>query len=394
VIAGRLLLGASLLVVGLSACGVDAAKVPATASYLAHGEKAQSDRPVNLAIVGATRGVLPVGESGVATSVIADVRAEAPLRDLSVVLLTGDQVARSSTAEWQGFADRWSDVLDVAVPSTNKARKPVLAMPGNGERAGDRKLKGFGAAFPDQAIDIGYNREASWSYVDVETQGRTWRLLTLDSRRSALGSRWQEQLFWLPQVVTGDAFDHLVVLMPDPYVTLAGNTEMDRDGGPSELIGIIDDHAGIGKLELIISGGTGTNEFFLPTGVYGEGFLVAGNSGVGAPNLKRWARGADVPFKELTHDALFTLATMAEFDLWARDLAFSDRVRDMAKGEGSWEGFDAEIDGGSFQMQGWWQLQLAGDTLSTTWRMRRHDGSFHDLFTATLGANGAWSSSK
>ncbi len=378
--------------VGLTACGIDPAKVSPAKVYAEAGSKVVSDRPVTFALVGATRGGIGF-ESPDADAVIADVRAEAPLRDLRFVMLSGDYVLRSTTAEWDSFAARWADVLDLPVTSTNKARKPVVAIPGNGERVGDPKLKAFGAAFPGLVNDIGYNRVASWGSIDIEAQGATWRILLADSNRKELGSRWEEQSFWLPKAVKGD-FDHLVVVMPDPLVTLAAGTSMDDDGGPSEILSIIDEHAGVGDLKLVIGGGTGTNEFFLPTGTYGEGYLVAGNSGVATPQLARWAKGESLPYAEVSHEPLFGLALMAAFDARAADGGYAEKTIEHARGSGAWEGFDAAFEAGTLPLVGWWAVSIAGDVVTVTYRQQQPDGSFRDVWTGRGDASKGWSTTR
>lgn len=380
----------AMVVAGAIGCGLDPNKVPSLSVYAQHEDVITTDRAVVWALIGGTAGA----SSSATETVIADLRAELPIRDVQGVVLTGNHVARSSTAEWQAFATRFANVVDGPMASSNQARKPALAIPGDGERLGDRRLKGIGAAFPDQFVDIGHNRVASWGFVDITSKGETWRILFVDSRRGALGSRWEEQLFWLPKAVVGDHFDHILVFMTDPLVTLARGTVMDRDGGPSTLLEVIDDHAGIGKVKAVFASGSGTNEFFLPTGAYGEAFVVVGNGGVGAPNLRRWAQEPDLPFDEVTHEALFGLAVVDLFDKWADAYGYNERLRQQAHGTGSWEGFTAEIDGAALPIQGWWELRLDGGLAQLTLRTRQADDSMADLFYARCEPNGVWSTSR
>ena len=70
---------------------------------------------------------------------------------------------------------------------------------------------------------------ASWGYFDQVVSGVKWRFLVVDSNKEALGSRWREQLFWLPKAAAGD-YEHLLVFMHDSRVTLATDGEMNPDG--------------------------------------------------------------------------------------------------------------------------------------------------------------------
>jgi hypothetical protein len=182
--------------------------------------------------------------------------------------------------------------------------------------------------------------------------------------------------------------------MPDPLVTLAAGTSMDDDGGPSEILSIIDEHAGVGDLKLVIGGGTGTNEFFLPTGTYGEAYLVAGNSGVATPQLARWAKGESLPYAEVSHEPLFGLALMAAFDARAADGGYAEKTIEHARGSGAWEGFDAAFEAGTLPLVGWWAVSIAGDVVTVTYRQQQPDGSFRDVWTGRGDASKGWSTTR
>jgi hypothetical protein len=375
----------------LVACGLDPSKVASHAIYADDGDRIQASGHVSFAVVGDTR--TPLGaptESDAVHGLIADVAAQVPARDLAFVVLTGDYVRRSSSAEWSAFSQRWTDVLLGDAVSDSRTRREVVAMPGPNEAAGDPSLRGYGAAFAGTGAEIGHNRVGSWSRFDVDVDGETWRFVFLDANRDALGSRWDEQVFWLPGVVSGDGFDHLLVFLSDPLVTLAQGAAMDAGDAPSELLGIVDDNSGIMKLLGVFSGGPTTNEAFLPSGSFGELHVVAGNGGVGGQNLARWGDGTAAGVKELALEAMFDVALMEQFDHWAASAMFSERTIDHAKARGEWEGFGGEYDGTAYPVQGWWIVDLKKRTMDVTFRMRRFDGTFRDIYAVRYSRSAGW----
>ncbi len=375
----------------LAGCGLDPSKLTAHQLYAKDSEELRVADELSFAVVGSTRSSLTGrGESGAATETVSDIRTQIPVRGLDFVVLTGDYVRTSSTSEWVDFAERWQDVLESELPSTNKARKRVLAMPGTGEILGDKRLQGYGATFEGTGRSIGHNRVASWSSFDLKVDRTTWRLVFLDAHRQALGSRWEEQIFWLPKVVTGQGFDRLIVLMNEPLVTLGSSATMDPGDGPSELLEIIEDHTEVMKLYAVITGGPPTNEAYLHSGNYGEIHVLAGNAGVPSMSLRRWGPADEAGLLDVSLDAGFDFEMLKEFDKWVEDLGFPDRVVDQAKARGSWDGFTAELDGTHFPIQGWWIVTLDDDELELTFRIRRHDGTFHDTYSTRFDDSKGW----
>jgi hypothetical protein len=363
---------------------------------------------VAIAIVGATHASI-AGIPGVQPSApfIKDVSDQAAIRDVELVALTGDYVRRSTTSEWKAFDEQWKEVLRGSTLSDNKGRKKVAPMPGTHERMGDGRMKGFGAAFENVGAPIGYNRVGSWYYFDVKTKGKVWRLLFLDTHKASLGSRWQEELFWLPKVVSEQAYDSLLVFMPDPLVTLAAGTPMDADDGPSELLATIDENTEIGKLVAVIAGGAPTNEAFLPSGNFGELYIVAGNSGVPGADLARWGNGdaADFPGtvktssggqqgRDVNLEPMFVVALMKEFDAWAGPKKFPEQVIDHAKARGIYATPPPSgvYDGDLFPVQGWWIVELEGKNVVFTFRMRDADGKFRDVYSIRYEKMNGWMS--
>ena len=219
-------------------------------------------------------------------------------------------------------------------------------------------------------------------------------MLFLDAGKDVLGSRWKEQLFWLPKVVTDPTFDKLVVFVNQPVVTLSTGHTAQAAENSKTLFTLIDDNIPLGKLKAIVSGGVATNEFFLPTGAYGEAFLVAGNGSVSSPGLDRWSKEQGIGEGDLGHDAIFGLALLNEYEKWAEALAWPERALNEARAEGSWDGFVARLPGNRFPTSGWWTMEIDRAELSFSYRQRRYDGSFVDLFSARCDPNTGWATSR
>ena len=376
----------------LAACGLDPSKVPSHEVYAVDGAELAANRPVSFAIVGQTRSVAygVKGEPKAALDVVSDVRDAIALEGLDFLVFTGGYVRRSTNDEWKAFSERWRDVVRGEALSDSKGRKKLLAMPGAGEMLGDRQIKGYGAAFPEMGAEIGYSRTASWGHFDQKVGSETWRFVFVDTHRKAMGSRWQEQLFWLPKVVSGDDFDKLLLFMPEPLVTLANGEKMNRGDAPRELLEVIDDHSGIGKLMAVFSGGVPTNEVYLPDGSYGALHVVAGNSGIGMPDLPRWGPADAAGLKDVSLEPMYDVALQRELDIWAEDLELGDRILDKAKARGEWETYTGTYEGSVFPVQGWWRVKIRGKSVDVTFRQRRHDGTFRDGYSMRYTRRNGW----
>lgn len=394
----RLLLGmtlaaiSTLTVAPLAGCGVDPGKVPAHEVYAKDGETARAKGKLSFAVVGATRSVAygAKAEPKAPLDIIADVRAQSAIRGLDFVVLTGGFVRRSTPDEWNRFGRRWQDVLLSDLPSKNKGRKPVIALPGDGEVLGDRRLNGFGGAFPGTGTGIGFNRNASWGKIDVKLGKATWRILMLDTHQRSMGSRWKEQLFWLPKAVSEGKYDKLIVLMPDPRVTMAEGANMDPGDGPTQLIETIEEYAPLNSMMVVISGGPTTNELLMPTGSFGEAYLVAGNAGLGMPTLLQAGPADEAGYKDIGLEPTYTVALMQEFDRRSETEEFPEAVIDKAKGRGQWATYTPRFDGSSFPVQGWWIVDLEGEAITLTFRVRRPDGKMADLYRTRRNVRGGW----
>jgi hypothetical protein len=211
--------------------------------------------PVEIAVVGGSGSV-----EGLA--VVADiVRRGAP----DAVFLTGDQLPRGTWVRHNEVATAWGDT-------------PVVWVPGRAERRGDRGLRRMSQAVGDLGVpDLGGN--VLWHHFDVHLGEARWRVVALDAGKRKMGSmRWTDQLFWLPRVVAGDDFDHLILLIGAPSDSLAARRLRADPTATRELLDVVDHHADPTRLMLVLQGGTPTNELLLPAGPWGAAHVVAGRS--------------------------------------------------------------------------------------------------------------------
>ena len=207
---------------------------------------------------------------------------------LDFVVLLGDEVRWSTASEWSRFGVRHAESLDSThLPTGEHARVPSLVVAGDRDFVLDGSLARLEDSFPGLGAEIGFNRVASWYTFDLKAGEHTWRFMTLDSNKDAMGSRWNEQDAWIPRAANGD-YDHLLMFMHHPRLTLAVGEEMNKDNVPRGLIDAVEQHTGILKLRTVFAGGSHTSEVFLPEGVIGTAYVVAGGGGEVASDLERW----------------------------------------------------------------------------------------------------------
>lgn len=384
-----------MLALTLLACAVvQANKVPTQDIWADDGQTMTERGAVQLAVVGDMRPSIGadaakgrVNTPQTEARVVSDISASVQRGEVDAVVLLGDMVPFSATRAWRGFSRDWSPLLAGSEPPQDGLlRVRTLPVVGNHDRIGDKNLVGFGAAFPGVGEDIGYGRVASWWSVDVVTRGVRWRLLSLDSDRGALGTRWEEQQKWLAGALKGD-FDQLVVFMHHPRWTLAKNQTADLEDAPSDLLATIDDATKIGQLVAVFAGHAHTNEVYLPGGRLGELYVVAGGGGSPADSLPRWgsADGADLKL-----EPIYDLALQKAFERWGETRNLAQELKDKATGDGTWSGFTAEYDVRGMPIQGWWNLELDGKALNLTFRMIQPDGSLADAYRAEHDPKDGW----
>jgi hypothetical protein len=392
-------LSLSLLVGALIGCaGLNVNAIPTQDLYADDGSVLTNDGAVTFAVVGDLRPAVPTDASKgrVATPktqeiVARDISDAIQRGDLAFLVLLGDLVPASTTGDWKRFSKDWSLVLNGSeLPETGTFRKASLPVAGDLDRVGDERLVGFGAAFPQVGTDIGYNRVASWYYVDVTTKKETWRLVVLDSDKAALGSRWDEQMAWIPKIAKGD-FDSMLVFMHHPVYTLAKGGEPDLGGGPSELLAQLEDGAKIGTLKAVFGAHSNTNEIYMPSGKFGELHVVAGGGGAPADTLARWGANDD---KDVKLETIFDVAMVREFDKWASANNIADGYKDHAHASGSFEGFTGEFDAKVFPIQGWWGVTLDGKDAELTFHMIGPDDKTKTVYTIQYNEKAGWKAGK
>lgn len=378
----------------LTGCiGLNVNAVPTQDIYADDRDTKEYKNKVQFAVVGGVRGAIP-GEQARYTAtpnaeaaIVADISDAIQAKQVEFVVMTGDVVGASTTAEWKGFTEDWRTVISGSeVPDAGKLRVRVAPVAGTTDRAGDDRLRGFGAAFPAVGADIGYNRVASWYAFDLAVGKARWRMMVLDSAKGALGSRWDEQMAWIPKALDGD-YDGLIVFMHHPRYTLAQDGVGDLDEAPSELLAAIDDVTKIGALKAVFAGNSHTTEVYLPSGRFGELYVVAGSAGSPADTVKRWGRiGED----DLKLEPIFDLALMKEFGYWVEPRKIPEALQEKARGDGEWKGFDAEIDAAAMPVQGWWNVAIEGDDMTLTFRMVGADDKLKTLYSVNYDSKEGW----
>ena len=359
----------------LVSCGVSQSKIPGHSLYADEEDQlTHTDSELQFAVVGNLE-----SDTQVTKDLVGELRRRVDKKELDFVLLTGDSVPMSTTKTWQAFDQVWREVLDGdSIPTTEGYRVPVIAVTGDREYVGDKKLLGMEGTFPGYGTDIGYNRVASWYHFDVRVDDAIWRFLVVDSNKAKLGSRWNEQMYWIPRATEG-RYDKLLVFMHHPPVTLAKDSESNADGAPNELIEAIEDNSGLMKLKAVFSGEPKTSEVLLPDGKLGTAFFSAGGGGAEAEELERWGNAHAHGFGDVQLEPFFDLKLQADFDEAAKDDGIPEAIIDKAKAKGTWEGFTAAYDPKYFPLYGYWMVSITGDDLAASYRMY-DDGDFKEVY--------------
>jgi hypothetical protein len=186
---------------------------------------------------------------GIRSDVVADIAAHATEEGGPALLwMLGDHVRKGANAEWKAVDKQLAAILDGARPPKGAEVRQLRAIPvaGDHEGLGDDRYFTMGDTFPKLGADIGFGRVATWYHFDLQSQDTTWRFLVVDPRQEALGSRWTEQMGWVERTLAEPDFDFLVVVMHDPLFDLGGRVpDMNRGGGPQELLAEIEDRIGV-----------------------------------------------------------------------------------------------------------------------------------------------------
>ena len=274
---------------------------------------------------------------------------------------------------------------------------PRANLAGNTDAAGDDRYTGFGAAFPGVGADIGFNRVATWYHVDLEVAGHTWRIVAVDSNKSSLGSRWDEQMAYIEKSLTADQdeYDSVLVFVHHPLITLAAGQLSNEGEATSELLAQIDGATKVGAIKAVFSSHSHAGEVFLPRGKFGELYVNAGGGGAPADNLARWGHAEAGGFPDVKLETTFDFALLRELEKHAEARKCTPAAIDHAKSAGSWAGFPGEYEAACLPVQGWWDVSLAGEKMSLSWRQIQPDGTLRAIYTADFGGKkSGWSIGK
>lgn len=394
-----------LLAVSL-AFAFDTKKIPTQDLYLDDGQTKEFSKTVEFAVVGNVRpaktgeaeATKRVGVKGATTAVITDISKTIQEGRTEFMVLLGNLVPGSSAAAWKAFGKQWVSVISGGEPPEDgKMRTRVLPVPGADDAVDDERYAGFGAAFPGVGADIGFNRVASWYHVDLKVAGHTWRLLTVDTNRTALGSRWEEQSAYLEKTLSEqqDDYDSLLVFMYDPLITLGVGRKSNADESPKELLDIIDGATKVGALKAVFASGTASNEVFLPRGKFGELYVNTGGGGAPVDTVERWGHADDAGFRDVKLETTFDFAVLREFEKQAEVRKCSSVALDHAKSAESWKGFPGAYEASCMPLVGWWDVSLTGEAMQLNYRQLQPDNSLKAIYTADFsGKKNGWTIGK
>jgi hypothetical protein len=394
-------LAALLSLLLISACGIDPDKIAGHEIYADDGQTINAPRTLTFAVVGNTFGTLQHeedkeqvarGQRSVSDVLVEDLAAQLRHERYAFLVLMGDMVGASSTKAWEAFDLAMRNLLKGETePESPRIRMPVVPVPGEREFRGDRFLEGFGAAFPDVGSNIGYNRVAGWYAFDCKVRDATWRFLVLDSNRKALGPRWKEQLYWIPRAVENGEYDHLVVFMHHPLMSLVPEGEANHEGAPAELLEIVEDSIGLMKLRAVFMADPGTSEAFMVGGRFGTLHVNAGGGGGEAEDLQRWGhvRAAGVEATQL--EPIFDMTLLNTFNERALAHEFPEVIIDAARAQRSYEGFPGVYDSRWFPTHGYWWVEIEGHDMDVIYRIfDGYEGGFADIYRVHFTNEDGW----
>lgn len=385
------------------ALALDTKKIPTQDIFIDDGETRSYPQLVEFAFVGGTRDGLPeekaskrVSTAKAQAQIAADISNGVQEGRVGFVMLGGDIVTASSVAGWKAFTRDWVEVLSGSEPPEGgRLRTRVVPVAGAREAAGDDRYFGFGAAFPGVGADIGYNRVGTWYHFDFEVAGHTWRFLVVDSNKSSLGSRWDEQTAYIEKVAAEEEYDSLLLFMHHPLITLAPGQVSNEGEAPEELLQLVDGNSKVGALKAVFAGAPHATEVFLPRGKFGEIYINGGGGGAPADNTVRWGHADAAGFSDIKLETTFDFALLREFEKQAEARACSPTAMEHAKSEGSWKGFPGEYEASCMPTQGWWDVSLAGERLSLSFRIVQPDGTLRSIYTADYsGKKSGWTIGK
>jgi hypothetical protein len=383
-----------------SACALKGGPVEPHKLYADDNQVLESQDVVRFAVVGNSRDGIPWGDRGKGLSrhkasgarVAADLEQQVIAGALDFVVWLGDEVRWSTASEWSRFGVRHAESLDSThLPNGEHPRVPSLVVAGDRDFVLDKKLARLEDSFPGLGAEIGFNRVASWYTFDLKAGEQTWRFMALDSNKDALGSRWGEQDAWIPRAAKGD-YDHLLIFMHHPRLTLALGEEMNKDNVPRGLIDAVELHTGILKLRTVFSGDSHTSEVFLPEGVIGTAYVGAGGGGAVASDLERWGDGSPAGYEDIQLEPLFDLALQKLLVERGEREDVPQKVFDRARAEGEWAGFTGAYDAGVMPLSGYWIVELEDGEIRMRWRYVNEAGEGTEPYRLSYVRGPGWKS--
>jgi hypothetical protein len=373
-----------------TAWALDVERIPGHRLIATDGTQFVSETTVRFAVVGNTRDRHPMldrgreGHGDVIRDVVADITAMALTQGLTFAVLTGDMVRSSSVAEWVALDKRFVGLLDGQTAAPRPiSRIPVLAVAGDRDGSGDPTYKGLEAAFPGTGAAIGYGRVATWSAFDIRSNDGRWRVVVLDSGKDVLGTRWREQLAWIPGAVSGE-YNGILLFVHDPVVNLAGKRE--GNAATAELLAAVDQATGMLAVKAVFFAGPAASQAILPEGHFGP--LHVGTGGGGAPAQDLYRRGPNGSPHTLAPG--LGQALLDRLQTWAAADPITDKMRDRARATGNFKGTDGVFEARLFPTYGWWQVELDGGRVRVTFRMRQPDGTFKNTWSAAHERTTGW----
>jgi hypothetical protein len=318
--------------------------------------------------------------------VVGDITTVGVTTGLDAVFLLGDQVTASTPGNWRDFAERHAAILDgTQAPPAAMRRFPVIPVVGDKDCIKEPSCASVASVFPGFGVEIGFGRVATWQQFDVAiTDAETWRVLVLDSNKKNLKSRWQEQVAWLKNAVANPGAG-LVILMHEPPVARAYKTKHE---GEKELMAVINEHAPLLSVRLVLSAGPVNHQALLPEGALGPLFVNAGGGGAAGEDLDRGtAENPEGPqLAEAFEKGVNALVDSHLFNPEPPDA----KAIDQALGNGAFAGFPRTVDADVFPMHGWWKLDFAPGSISLQWRARKGDGIVSPLAAFSWSQETGW----
>lgn len=375
--------------------------------YADDGTEQDVQGAVSFAVVGNTREPIPALDqragrkgvsAGVTEAIVADMVTQVEAGGPSFLVLLGDIVRAGSPLEYEGFSRRFRKLVDGGpAPSETAQRVRVVPVAGDREAVQDKRFENWMGAFPDVGAEIGYNRVGSWYAFDVLSDGKRWRMMVLDTGKKRLGSRWNEQLNWIPRALEGE-YDGLLVFMHDALLDLSGarGLRMNTDDGPRELVEKIEEHADLLDLRAIFSAGGHASQVLMPDGPFGTLHVGAGGGGAPGEKLHRWGAADQAGRAEdIALEPIFDMALLKALDQWNSRMneQVPDVVLDEARATGSYEGFIGAYNAGAFPTNGWWQVDLNGAAVALSFRMIMPDGKLQYLYRIAWDVDDGWTPS-